>query len=204
MPRNGQGRSPVTSRKSGPNTLKIPTLRIPAPRSAEQETRTYRVSDLPGPVAANVTIDGTCGCWVVGPGNGVRIDKDGYARYRGQLVHRLAYAELVGEIPADRPVIDHVKALGCRWRNCAFPGHLEPVTVRTNTLRGASFAAVNFAKDRCIHGHPYDLLGTYWKPNGHRDCRVCIRIRVARYKRRKRQRAAVIALAPAADLGRAA
>ena len=202
MPRNGQGRSPVTSRKSGPNTLKIPTLRIPAPRSAERETRSYRVGDLPGPIAANVTIDSTSGCWVVGPGNGVRIDKDGYARFGGQLVHRLVYVELVGEIPADRPVIDHVKALGCVWRNCAFPAHLEPVTVRTNTLRGASFAAVNYLKTHCGRcGAAYDMFNTYWY-QGRRDCRRCIARRVREYK--QRQRAAVIALPPAADLGRAA
>lgn len=165
-------------------------------------TSSYRIADLPGPVAANSTIDDTSGCWVVSPGDGIRLDRDGYARYRGQFVHRLVYVELVGEIPASRPVIDHVKARGCIWRNCAFPVHLEPVTVRTNTLRGTSFAAVNFAKDECDHGHPFDLLGTYWRPDGHRDCRVCIRRRVREYK--ARQRAAAAAAGIVTDLGRAA
>jgi hypothetical protein len=154
-------------------------------------------------IAPNITVDGATGCWVVGPGNGVRLDKDGYARYRGQLVHRLVYVELVGEIPADRPVIDHVRARGCAWRNCAFPVHLEPVTVRTNTLRGASFAAVNFAKDECDHGHPFDLFNTYYRPDGSRDCRKCTARRQREYQKRLRQQV------PGADrhqagLGRAA
>ena len=145
---------------------------------------------------------------MVGAGNGIRIDRDGYARYRGEGVHRLVYVELVGEIPASRPVLDHVKARGCIWRSCCFPGHLEPTTVRTNTLRGGSFSAVNAAKNECDHGHPYDLLNTYWYTarDGHvrRDCRTCIRRRVAEYTARQRQRATVTTLAPGADLGRAA
>ncbi len=197
MPKNARGRSPV--RKSGPSTTwTVPTLRAPATPG----TCSYRVGDLPGPITANTTIDDTSGCWVVAPGNGISLDKDGYARYRGQFVHRLVYVELVGEIPADRPVIDHVKALGCAWRNCWFIGHLEPVTVRVNTMRGTSFAAINYLKTYCgACGAEYDMFNTYWY-GGRRDCRRCIARRSREYK--QRQRAAVTALAPAAELTRAA
>jgi hypothetical protein len=147
----------------------------------------YRVTDLPSPIAGNVTIDPEAGCWVVGPGNGISLDKDGYGRWRGQGTHRVAYRVLVGEIPAERPVLDHFQALGCVSRACCWPVHLEACTVRTNTLRGRSFAAVNFAKDRCgTCGEPYDLINCYWRPDGHRDCRACIRRRAREYHQRVR------------------
>ncbi len=196
-----RGRPPVTGRESGPNAM-ITTLRIPGRVPATRQACSYRVGELPGPIAANVTIDDTSGCWVVGPGNGISIDKDGYARYRGEGVHRIVYTALVGEIPADRPVIDHVKARGCTWRNCCRPDHLEAVTVRTNTMRGSSFAVTNYLKTHCGRCNtPYDLYNTYHY-RGRRDCRRCIARRVREYK--QRQRATVTTLASAADLGRAA
>jgi len=82
----------------------------------------------------------------------------------------------------------HLAGLCCR------PDHLEPVTVRVNTLRGRSFSAINAAKSECIHGHPFDLLSTYWRPDGHRDCRICLRDRVKRYRKRKRQRETIASL----------
>ena len=163
----------------------------------------FNVSDLPEVITRRgVTLDEASGCWRVGGYH----DEDGYARIRGENAARVVWRALVGEIPADRPVIDHVAARGCAWRDCCRPDHLEPVTVRVNTMRGRSFAAVNAAKTECVHGHPFDLLGTYWRPDGHRDCRVCIRDRVRRYKQRKRQRAAAARLPAAsrAELGRAA
>lgn len=189
---------------SGPDTYAVITIRIPGPVPATWQARPYRVGELPGRIAGNVTVDEATGCWVVGAGNGISIDRDGYARLGGQLVHRLAYVDLVGEIPASRPVLDHVRARGCIWRNCCFPGHLEAVTVRTNTLRRASFAAVNYLKTHCGRCNaPYDLYNTY-NYRGRRDCRRCIARRVREYKRRQQQRAAVTTLAPTADLGRAA
>lgn len=71
------------------------------------------------------------GCWVwLGPFN-----RNGYGRawFEGarEMVHRLVYRLLVGPIP-DGLVLDHL----CRERCCANPAHMEPVTVRENTLRG--------------------------------------------------------------------
>lgn len=101
-------------------------------------------------------------------------------------MHRVVYRLLVGEIPVDRPVIDHQAAAGCIFRNCCFPGHLRPSTVRENTLSGRSFAALNAGKVRCDHGHTFDLANTYWRPGGGRDCRACIRRRAGAYASRKR------------------
>ena len=140
------------------------------------------MSDLHEAIRNRITVHPLSGCWIVG---GI-LDKDGYARIRGEGVHRVVYKLLAGEIPKDKPQLDHVVKLGCISRACCWPVHLEPVTARTNTLRGTSFAAVNAAKDECDHGHPYDLFNTYWRPDGHRDCRICIRRRVKEYKQRLR------------------
>lgn len=142
---------------------------------------TYTVDDLPVQVARyGVTIDQQSGC--------IRSraphDHDGYARVGGIPAHRIVYREVVGPIPAGL-VLDHVKARGCTWRDCINPAHLEPVTNRVNTLRGESFAAVNAAKEACDHGHPFDLLNTYYPPDGRRQCRTCNRAAVARYRERK-------------------
>lgn len=138
-----------------------------------------RLGDLSPGLAARIKLaDGPCR-WVALP----PYDKDGYAKFGGKLLHRLVWLELAGEIPAATPVLDHVAKRGCTSRACVWPPHLEPVTVRINTLRGTSFAAVNFAKDECDHGHEFDLLNTYWW-NGHRACRKCRTAASARYKSR--------------------
>ena len=125
----------------------------------------WQVDDLPPRLAARVTIDPRSGCWRVAGYH----DDDGYTYYGGGTAktgaHRFAWLHLVGPIPAARPVIDHVLALGCVWRDCIWPAHLEPVTVRENTLRGTSFAALNALKTHCGKcGRPYDEANTYSAP----------------------------------------
>ena len=72
------------------------------------------------------------GCWIWdsdwNSGNGY-----GKVKHQGKahMAHRLVYSFLRGEIPDDH-VLDHL----CRVRRCVNPDHLEPVTVRENTLRG--------------------------------------------------------------------
>ena len=131
-----------------------------------------------------------------------RTDRDGYGRVGSEGAHRLVYTALGFEIPPGL-VLDHVKARGCTSRACCSWWHLEPVLPVVNTMRGNSPHAVNARKDECDHGHPFDLLNTYWKPDGHRDCRTCIRARVKSYRKRKRARAGVIRF-PAAGISRAA
>lgn len=86
-----------------------------------------------------------------------------------------------GEIEAGLE-IDHL----CRNRRCVNPRHLEAVPHRENVLRGQSPVAVHAVQTHCVNGHPLDAANTYIKPNGHRDCRTCIRERVRRYAARKR------------------
>lgn len=60
---------------------------------------------------------------------------DGYGKFsvKGKKVraHRWLYIKYREEID-DGLVLDHL----CRNRNCVCPDHLEPVTVKENTIRG--------------------------------------------------------------------
>jgi hypothetical protein len=117
-------------------------------------------------------------CWEwTGPKN-----KDGYGRstywigYKNvaRMAHRLAYTLLIGEIP-DGLTLDHL----CRNRCCVNPDHLQPATLKVNTLRGQTIPARHAKKTHCIHGHEFNFENTYVNRLGHRVCRVCVRWRVA-------------------------
>lgn len=120
------------------------------------------------------------GCWIwTGP-----LDKGGYAKFfvreadgktHGYLAHRWLYKRLIG--PITEATLDH----RCRVRRCVNPLHLEPVTQRTNILRGEGLAAKNAEKTRCPHGHEYSDENTYRTPSGGRQCRICERARCRRY-----------------------
>jgi hypothetical protein len=90
-----------------------------------------------------------------------------------QMAHRVAYELFYGEVPAGLH-LDHV----CRNRACVNPLHLEPVSRRTNILRGVGPTAVNARKTHCVNGH--DLSNAYRRAAGNRDCRVCANERNAR------------------------
>lgn len=85
--------------------------------------------------------------------------------------HKFSYHLLVGPVPAGLH-LDHL----CRVRHCVAPGHLEPVTVRTNLLRGAGLAAINAAKTHCSRGHAYTEGNTYYYASG-RQCKTCVALR---------------------------
>jgi hypothetical protein len=165
------------------------------------------MSDLPDSIASRITVDPVSGCWIIG---GHR-DKNGYGRIAGRGAHRVIWERLVGPVPP-KLVLDHREDLGCVLRDgkpdkaCAFPGHLRPVTNRENCTRHGvrGVAAVNAAKLKCDNGHPFDLFTTYYRPNGHRDCRICISERVRKYKRRLREAAKATGFATPLELGRAA
>lgn len=90
-------------------------------------------------------------------------------------VHRVMWEMFEGPIP-EGLVLDHVKDRGCVNQHCASIAHLEPVTVRENTLRGTAPSALNAVKSHCQKGHPFDAENTYMNPsNGQRVCRICKR-----------------------------
>lgn len=108
--------------------------------------------------------------------------------HHSRIVHRVAYELFVGPIPYGL-TIDHVKARGCRFRDCVNPAHLEAVTNAENILRGDAPSAKNRRKTHCPLGHaliPENLLR---RRRGSRECRACHRIRERRYKAERRRQA---------------
>ena len=78
-------------------------------------------------------VDPDTGCW-----NWSRaMNRGGYGKIRSNKrdmpAHRWVYEQLIGPIP-EGLTLDHL----CRNRRCVNPAHLEPVTIRENTRRGAS------------------------------------------------------------------
>lgn len=140
----------------------------------------WRIDELLDHLAARIKTDPVTGEWIWSGST----DRDGYGKYCGEPAHRVVWKAAVGPIPPGL-VLDHREDWGCTSKACVSPWHLKPVTVRVNTLRGRSFAAVNYRKIQCGRcGAPYDLFNTYeW--HGRRDCRACIRRRVREYKRRQ-------------------
>lgn len=132
------------------------------------------VSQVPGhnPVRYWVRGDG-CWEWL---SNKTKA-KGGYGRIsRGGkmvLAHRFMYERAKGPIP-DGLTLDHL----CRNRLCVNPGHLEPVTLRENALRGVGPTAINARKTHCIRGHRLNEKNTYTKTGG-RSCRACVNARAA-------------------------
>lgn len=120
------------------------------------------------------------GCWIW---LGCTI-KAGYGRFnwdkRDSYAHIFSFEFHGGNIPEGYE-LDHK----CRVRCCVNPDHLEAVTPRVNKLRGVGAPALNAKKTRCPYGHPYDSTNTYTKPNGYRECRICVRAanRMARNRR---------------------
>ncbi len=108
------------------------------------------------------------GCWIFMG----HVTEYGYARvgFQGRQVrvHRLFYEHFIGPIPSGL-VSDHL----CRVRCCVNPWHLEPVTDRTNTLRGNSVSAIESRKISCKRGHSFSPENTRITVGRRRRCRIC-------------------------------
>lgn len=126
-------------------------------------------------------VNKTDSCWLwTGP-----LSNWGYGKIQVEGVsvpaHRFAYTLLVGPIPAGHH-IDHL----CRVRACVNPSHLEPVTIRENTLRGVGVCARAAKATQCPQGHAYSPDNTRINTKGSRECRTCGRDRSREHERRKR------------------
>lgn len=120
--------------------------------------RAYKPEDIwtfvnkNGPVFEARPDLGPCWLWA-GPIDPI----NGYGRVYGgsrrRPAHRIVF-ELSGrKIPCGRQ-LDHL----CRVRHCVNPRHLEPVTGKTNILRGLGAPAQNARKTHCPEGHPYNQV----------------------------------------------
>ena len=124
-------------------------------------------------------------CWIW---TGSR-DKQGYGLFSIEVgrwsirAHRYAYEHLIGPIPVGK-VLDHIE---CDNPSCVNPSHLEPVTNRSNVIRGTGPTALNHRKTHCVNGHALfgDNVGI--RKNGSRACKTCVRIRTKDLYWRKRQ-----------------
>ena len=109
------------------------------------------------------------GCW-----EWLAAKRNGYGiltiNDKTKMAHNISYEMLKGPIPRGLE-LDHL----CRNRACINPDHLEPVTRKTNILRGQGLAAQNAQKTHCVNGHL--LSGDNLFPNpakkGRRVCRLC-------------------------------
>ena len=120
------------------------------------------------------------------------LNRGGYGQFSGRnpngksekyLAHRVAWA-LAGRTLKPEMVIDHL----CRDRACVNVDHLDMVTHRENSARGASIIAARIeARDqgRCLNGHSIAEVGLSYDGRWSR-CRGCERERVRRYRARKR------------------
>ncbi len=109
--------------------------------------------------------------------SGRRTDK-GYGRLGGLLAHRIAWERANGPIP-DGLTLDHI----CFNPPCVNVAHLRLMSLPDNGKNQRSTYA-----PYCVNGHEYTPENTYLRPargQGRRDCRTCIRERVARYKSRR-------------------
>jgi hypothetical protein len=96
---------------------------------------------------------------------------------RNVPAHRYAYEAMRGPIPVGLD-LDHL----CRNRGCVNPAHLEPVSRRENTLRGASPTVIAYWRRECIHGHELTPENTAPNGPGKTRCRTCQRASEQRRK----------------------
>ncbi len=129
--------------------------------SCASKSRVRKPLDLRARLFKYTSITPGCWLWVgfrnpLGYGH-ISINK------RPHQAHRVMYELFKGPIP-DGLTLDHL----CRNPSCVNPDHLDPVTMRENTLRGIGPSAMNAVKMLCKRGHPFIV-----RKSGGRKCQEC-------------------------------
>lgn len=145
-------------------------------------TMGYMKIPVPAEIRFHNLVDTSGDCWLW---KGY-IAPNGYGTFRvGSLkdgtrrkvyAHRFSYIVYHGIIPPGLE-LDHL----CRVRHCVNPAHLEPVTRRTNMMRGIALPrvrAIAAARTHCTRGHLWVENTTHYpsRPN-ERICKQCERER---------------------------
>lgn len=110
------------------------------------------------------------GCWTWTAAKTRGYGRFSVAKRKQVIAHRWCYEFLVGPIP-DGHQMDHL----CRQHDCVNVDHLEPVTHRTNQIRGRTFSSLNSRKTHCKHGHEFNSENTGRTKKGGRYCKPCSR-----------------------------
>jgi hypothetical protein len=134
----------------------------------------YQPSDLPSRMASKIEVDPESGCWLwTGSRNRQGLSGYGTVSYEGKtdLVHRVVFRLLVGEIPEGFQV-SHAEPRWPHHTRCCNPDHLEAVT-REEALGRRDWKRARARRTHCRHGHAYTPENTYLDPRGFRQCRAC-------------------------------
>lgn len=128
------------------------------------------IDALPDRIRSKIRID-EAGHWIWT----AALDRRGYGVVSwdglAKRAHRVVFTLLVGD-PGTLD-LDHL----CRVPACVNPNDLEPVTHRTNVLRGQAPSAVSVRTNRCKRGHEFTPENTMTRIRGDRSCRACHNLR---------------------------
>lgn len=113
----------------------------------------------------NVEFRATSKCWrwlgTIRPDGRPQIGEGG--KYgKTKTAFRIGYELAFGPIPEGMD-LDHL----CNNSWCVNPNHCWPVTPKENRGRRER------EKTHCPQGHEYNEKNTYYRADGHRQCRVC-------------------------------
>jgi hypothetical protein len=121
----------------------------------------------------------------------VRDEETGCLLWQGKVqpngypcrAHRRAYIKAKGPVPPGM-TIDHVWELGCRYKHCIEPTHLEAVPLVENIRRAQVHRTRKPLASTCRKGHEFTPENTLWRKKKGRTCRACQReYRRAHYER---------------------
>lgn len=121
-----------------------------------------------------------CWLWVASVNHGgygwIRVNR------QSRQAHRVSYETFVAPIP-EGMTVDHL----CFRPPCVNPDHLRLLTnVENARNKRDARGRAGVRKTHCVNGHEYTPDNTYQSPSGRRECRTCVRARVAAYAARRR------------------